>query len=271
MSALIREKKNSPSIILDGPQSKLTRLYNITGSNDDSVVTALLIATAPASATVAGVPLTKRVLSLRAIDHLAYEADAEYSFAGLEQRDPLQEGESSYQFETAGGTIHITRALNEDVFVASGTEPSFENLIGVNGDEVAGVDIVAPVFSFSETHVLPAASVDAAYKLALFNATGTVNNGTWKGFAAGEVLFLGASGTSRGDTAWQINYRFLAAKNQTGLTIGAITSINKKGHEYLWVKFDNGISQDRLVKKIDAVVVNQVYQTHDFANIGIGT
>lgn len=269
--SIIRQKKNSPSIILDGPNSRLTRLYTITGTNDDSAATALLIATAPASATVAGVPLTKRVLSLRAVDELAYEAEAEYTFAGNSPRDPLQEGESSYQFETAGGTIHITRALNETVSVASGTPPGFENLIGVNGDEVAGVDIVAPVFSFSETHVLPAASVDAAYKLALFNATGTVNNGSWKGFAAGEVLFLGATGTSRGDTAWQINYRFLGSKNQTGLTIGPVSSIAKKGHEYLWVKFDNGISQDRLVKKIDAVVVNQVYQTHDFANIGIGT
>jgi hypothetical protein len=271
MSAIIRQKKNSPSIVLDGPNSRLTRLYTITGTNDDSTATTLLLATAPASSTVAGVPLTKRVLSLRALDEGAYEADAEYTFAGLQPRDPLQEGESSYQFETAGGTIHITRALDETVFVASGTPPGFEKLIGVNGDEVAGVDIVSPVFSFSETHVLAASAVDTAYKLALFAATGTVNNGTWKGFAAGEVLFLGASGTSRGDTAWQINYRFLASKNETGLTIGAISSIAKKGHEYLWVKFDNGISQDRLVKKIDAVVVDKVYADHDFANIGIGT
>jgi hypothetical protein len=270
MSAIIIPKKNSPIIVLDGPNSELTRLYSILRTNDDSEATGLVLATAPASATVASVPLTKRVITLRAVDEKAYDADVKYTFAGKE-RDPLQEGESSYQFETAGGSIHITRALDETVFVASGTPPSFEDLIGVNGDEVAGADIVAPVFSFSETHVLPAASVTAGYKLALFAATGTTNNATWKGFAAGEVLFLGASGTSRGDLAWQINYRFLAAKNQSGLSIGAITGISKKGHEYLWVKFDNGISQDRWVKKIDAVIVNKVYQDHDFANIGIGT
>lgn len=270
MSAIIRAKKNSPIIVLDGPNSELTRLYSILRTNDDSVATGLVLSAAPATATVASVPLTKRVITLRAVDEACYDADVKYTFAGL-TKEPLQEGESSYQFETAGGTIHATRALDETVFVQSGTPPSFEKLIGVNGDEVAGVDIVAPVFSFSETHVLPAASVDTAYKLALFAATGTVNNGTWKGFAAGEVLFLGASGSSRGDSAWQINYRFLAAKNQTGLTIGSISSINKKGHEYLWVKFDNGISQDRWVKKIDAVIVDKVYQEHDFANIGIGT
>ncbi|HRI88156.1 MAG TPA: hypothetical protein PK869_07825, partial [Candidatus Hydrogenedentes bacterium] len=70
---------------------------------------------------------------------------------------------------------------------------------------------------------------------------------------------------------WQINYRFLASKNETGLTIGAITGIAKKGHEYLWVKFVDGDSNDIRVKQILEVVVNGVYKTHDFANIGIGT
>ena len=270
MTAIIRQKKNSPIIIVDGPESQVTRFYSIHRTNDDSVATGLVLTTAPATATVDSIPLNKRVVTLRAISEAAYEAEAKYTFLGLE-KEPLQEGESSYQFETSGGTIHATRALEETVHVASGTPPSFEKLIGVNGDEVSGCDLVSPVFTFSETHVLPAASVDAAYKLALFAATGTTNNGAWKGFAAGEVLFLGASGTSRAGGAWQINYRFVAAKNVTALTIGAITGINKKGHEYLWVKFDNGISEDRWVKKIDAVIVNKVYESHDFANIGIGT
>ncbi len=166
MSAIIRPKKNSPIIVIDGPNSELTRLYSIMRTNDDSVATGLLLSTAPSTATVNSVPLTKRVLTLRAVDEAAYEAEAKYTFAGL-TKEPLQEGESSYQFETAGGSVHISRALDETVHVASGTPPSFEKLIGVNGDEVAGCDIVAPVFSFSETHVLTAATVDTAYKLAL--------------------------------------------------------------------------------------------------------
>lgn len=270
MTAIIRQKPTSPIIVVDGTDSQLTRLYNVLRTNDDGVATGLIVSAAPATSTVDGILLAKRVITLKATGEAAYEGEAKYTFAAIEKK-PLEEGESSYQFETAGGTIHATRALEETVFVASGTPPSFEKLIGVNGDEVAGCDLVSPVFSFSETHVLSAATVDAAYKLALFAATGCTNNGSWKGFAAGEVLFLGASGTSRGDGSWQINYRFLGAKNQSGLTIGGIPSIAKKGHEYLWVKFDNGISQDRWVKKIDAVIVNKVYLDHDFANIGIGT
>lgn len=269
MSALIRPKKNSPIITLDGANSEKTILYSITNTNNDATAESLLIANAPSFQTVSGIPLTKKVLTLRAVDYGAYDAEAKYSFAGLE-REPLQEGESSYQFETAGGTIHITKALNEEVYpLASSSD--YGLLIGNNGDEPAGCDIVAPVFSFSETHVLSAATVNATYKGKLFSATGTVNAGSFKGFDPGEVLFLGASGTSRGDSAWQINYRFLASKNETGLTIGAITGIAKKGHEYLWVKFVDGDSNDIRVKQILEVVVNGVYKTHDFSNIGIGT
>ncbi len=56
-----------------------------------------------------------------------------------------------------------------------------------------------------------------------------VNNASWKGFAAGECLFLGASGSKRGSDDWEITFRFAATPNKTGLTVGDIVDINKKG------------------------------------------
>lgn len=35
----------------------------------------------------------------------------------------------------------------------------------------------------------------------------------WRAFAAGEVLFLGASGSKRGEEEWEITYRFAASPN----------------------------------------------------------
>jgi len=61
------------------------------------------------------------------------------------------------------------------------------------------VDITVPVYSFSETHYNSLAFVTESYKQTLFGLTGKVNNAAFKGFAAGEVLFLGASGSKRGD------------------------------------------------------------------------
>ena len=82
---------------------------------------------------------------------------------------------------------------------------------------------------------LEGAVVTRAYKLTLFALTGRVNNSAFKGFAAGECLFLGAAGTKRGSGDWEIGYRFASSTNVTGLIVGDITGINKKGWEYLSV------------------------------------
>ena len=70
----------------------------------------------------------------------------------------------------------------------------FGGAIGVTADGVEGVDITVPVYQFSETHYFSDAQVTGAYKGAIFSCTGKTNAGAFKGFAPGEVLFLGASG-----------------------------------------------------------------------------
>ncbi len=56
-----------------------------------------------------------------------------------------------------------------------------------------------------------------AYKSTLFFLTACVNSDGFKGFAPGEVLFLGASGTQRGQEDWEITFKFAASPNATGL------------------------------------------------------
>jgi len=112
-------------------------------------------------------------------------------------RPPSEVGESSFAFDTSGGTQHITQSLGTIAsYAASGTPPNFGGAVGVTHDSVEGVDITIPVYSFSETHFLDAAFVTPAYYGTLFNITGKVNNASFKGLAAGECLFLGASGSS---------------------------------------------------------------------------
>jgi hypothetical protein len=144
-------------------------------------------------------------------------------------------------------------------------------VIGFNGDNIEGVDIVTPVFNFSETHAIPDANVTGTYKAILFNATGKVNNATFKGFAAGEVLFLGASGSKRNDGPWEVTFRFAASQNVTGQTIGEITGINKKGWEYLWTYFKETTSQGANISSPEQVNVEKVYESTDFSLLGLGT
>jgi hypothetical protein len=187
---------------------------------------------------------------------------------------PPEVGESSFAFDTGGGTQHITQSLGTvGSYAASGTAPNFGGAVGVTHDNVEGVDITVPVYNFSETHYLADATVTLSYRGTLFNLTGKVNNGSFKGLAAGECLFLGASGSKRGEDDWEITYRFAASPNRSGISVGPITVASKKGWEYLWVRYadEEDAGSNTLVKKPIAAYVERVYEEGNFAALGIGT
>ena len=121
------------------------------------------------------------------------------------------------------------------------------------------MDITVPVYNFSETHYLADAAVTGSYKSTLRSLTGRVNNASFKGFAAGEVLFLGASGSKRGDDDWEITFRFAASENRSSITVGDITGVAKKGWEYMWVRYADAedATAKAIVKKPVAVYIGR--------------
>ena len=245
----------------DGASSNDEIRYMVTGTDDETEVLAAVKGTAPT--TLYGL---KRVnVDVVPLGAGAWECTVAYE--GLPNN-------SEYTFETGGGSVHITQSLaNVARYAAAGqTAPDFGGAIGVNGDSIDGTDITVPVYNFTERHQLASSVVTAAYKLALFHATGKVNNATFKGLAAGEVLFLGASGAKTGIDNWEITYRFAASPNVSNLNVGGITVTSKKGWEYLWVRFrdaEDGTAK-ALVKRPVAAYVERVYESADFSTIGIG-
>ena len=138
------------------------------------------------------------------------------------------------------------------------------------------MDITVPVYQFSETHYLTNDQVTPSYKGTLFSLTGKVNTGAFKGFQPGEVLFLGASGSRRGtdpDDDWEITFRFAASPNASGISVGSISGISKKGWEYLWVMYGKLDDSDTgTMKALPSVVyVERLYDLKDFSELGIGT
>ncbi|MCE5327907.1 MAG: hypothetical protein LLG01_15985 [Planctomycetaceae bacterium] len=190
-------------------------------------------------------------------------------------RQPAEVGESAFSFDTGGGTQHITQSIStiHKYAPAGKVAPDFKGAVGVSHENVDGVDITVPVYNFSETHYLADSAVTAAYKVTLFTLTGKTNSALFKGLAAGECLFLGASGSKRGAEDWEITYKFAASPNKTGLTIGDITNIDKKGWEYLWVRYVDAedANAKTIVKKPQAVYVEKVYDEGNLALLGIGT
>ena len=85
----------------------------------------------------------------------------------------------------------------------------------------SGTELLPMMYAFSETHYLSLAAVTDAYKQALFNLTGKVNSGPFRGLAAGECLFLGASGSQRGDSDWEITFKFAGSPNKASIAVGS--------------------------------------------------
>jgi len=252
----------------DNPSAEL--VYTVRGTNDDLAARAQAETTSPATYDA----MPRQTVSVEPVGDELWEAVVRY---GKNQAGSLPEpGDSIFSFDTGGGTQHITQSKDTvSTHAASGTTaPDFQGAIGVTADGVEGVDITVPVYQFSETHYFPNSAVTGAYKGALFSLTGKVNTGTFRGFAAGEVLFLGATGSKRGtgpDDDWEITFRFAASPNATGLSVGPINGISKKGWEYLWVRYadQEDTGSHAIVKRPVAAYVERVYDDGGFTALGI--
>jgi hypothetical protein len=69
---------------------------------------------------------------------------------------------------------------------------------------------------------------------------------------------------------WEIAFKFAASPNATDLTVGDITRIEKKGWEYLWVRYADAEDEETLIQQPVAAYVEQVDEYGNFALLGIG-
>jgi hypothetical protein len=182
---------------------------------------------------------------------------------------------NEFTFDTGGGTSRITQSLTTvATFAPSGLDaPNFQGAIGVSEDRVEGVEIGTRAYEWTETKSFLPSQVTQPYVATLRNLTFTYNNAPFRGFAAGEVLFMGCTGGIRGGDLFRITYRFASSENVTGQVIGDITGVAKAGWDYLWVRYadyEDGTAK-ALVKRPRSVHVERVYFPADFALLGIGT
>jgi len=272
MPVTVTEKFESRSVST-GPGGSAELRYTIMGTDSDTTARALLESAAPP--TFQALPL--RGVRLEPAGPMLWDGEAFYGEQTESSSSPPETGESVFAFDTGGGAQHITQSLSTvGVFAPPGrTAPGFQGAIGVTADSVEGVDITVPVYQFTETHYLADAEVTPAYRGVLFSLTGKVNSDPFREFQAGEVLFLGASGSKRGASGgggdWEITFRFAASPNRTGIVVGPITGISKKGWEYLWVRYEDAedAAAQAIVKRPVGAYVERVYPEAAFAGLEV--
>lgn len=273
------------------------RVFNVIGTADEDALHAsanTAISTQYPYWTYPGQPQVKLRAESYSVEYLgdtAWRVSIQYEKVGADDATQAAPLKRTRSFDTTGGTQHITqgRVVNgasERVYGPAGAGDGIDmkGAIAVDENGVNGVDIIVPQLQWTETYDVPSNYVTAAYIRQCHLLTGSVNAAAFRGFAGGEVLFAGMTGSQewddqRGNGPWSLSYRFIASPNRGpdlgGLpaeAIGDITAYNKKGHEFLWIKY---ASQEDTVKnqlrRIPlAVYVNPVYPESDFSKLGIG-
>lgn len=259
--------------VTTGASPSVTLKYYVDGAANENAALDAVLSTCPS--TYNGMPRQSR--SAEPISDTKYIVTAKY--APQESNDQGSSGsappESSYEFNTSGGseTMFVSLSTKQRVALPGGAPAAdYHGGVNVTDDGPQGVERTVPVFSFSETHYKTAASVSNAYVGTVFSLTGTVNNAAFRGFAAGEVLFLGARGSKRGvNVDWEITYSFAASPNVTNGSIGGFTGINKDGWDYLWFQFEDkeDANAEKVVRRPRAAYVEQIYKRGNFAGLGI--
>lgn len=256
--------------------STVTVVYNAFGSSDDSDVHDYCNTyfTSNQFYTIGDYTFMVESYDVEYLGDEAWKVSAKYVKSGADddtQNDPIRRTRS---FDTGGGTTHITQGFSERRYGAQA--PNQYNAIGVDGENVNGVDIVTPALQWTETYDVPSTYVTNAYIKSVAGLTGCVNNSSFRGFDEGEVLFLGCTGaqewdSQKGNGPWNLSFKFQASQNATNLTVGAVSGISKKGHEYLWVRYEPSVNSNVLLKTPKHVYVNEVYRTAAFSGLGIGS
>lgn len=182
-------------------------------------------------------------------------------------------GEWTWDFDTTGGTVHITNSKETIAKYATAglTAPEYEGAIDVQGDEVKGTEIVIPAMRLSVEYSHPAGVITMAYAMLLHDLTGTVNATPMFGRPPGEVLFLGARGSDGTLADAKVGYQFALSKNRLNFSVGAITGVDKLGWHSAWIayapatKTAGGLNYSVKVPKF--VYVERVYDTADLAGV----
>lgn len=187
----------------------------------------------------------------------------------------------SWSFEIGTSQLHITQALaHVQSYVESGTPPDHKGAIGVvsdglGGQKSEGCDVLVPVFTWEETHNLPAATVaSTAWITSMEALVACINQSAWRIWAKGELLLLGISGSHAKtlDRLVPVTFKFASSRSKTNLTIGDITGVDKEGQHYLWIEYEvtEDTSANSLTNRPKAVHVERVYDYAAFSDLGIG-
>lgn len=180
--------------------------------------------------------------------------------------------EPEMSFDCGGGTMHVTRAIYQEHRKG---DRDAGGLIGWNGQtgenfEVTGVDVPTAQLRETYTRIMSSSRITAAYKKTVAGLVGKVNSNKFKGWDAGEVMFLGMSYSApqKGSEKITVTYNFAIQLNEKQKI--ADVTINKQGFDYVWTMTHTEANEKNAPSVvIDGIYCARVCQRANFSALGI--
>ncbi len=226
MAVTITEKVTSGNTVLNSTAPTTTKIYNVWGTTEEATVISKIEETAPTSHR----GLLRSSIECDPRDHELWEVTVEYS---LEESLRYV---TDVSWSTTGKTQTRYRSLNTETTIDFdrnpwSSPPDFDGLINVSEDGPAGVDVIVPTLSFTETHKFNPEDVTEEKIAQWSELTGTVNLHEFRGFKKGEVLFKGVSGQTNADLI-SLTFEFDVARTWYWSHNGDVKTI--EGWNYMW-------------------------------------
>lgn len=262
-----------------GKGSSRKLLYHVLGSDDDATIIAAAATLAPATVTSYTGVLNLDGFSKAQVAPGFWAVEASYIDPQKQQeKERPDTGSLVASWDTTGGTQHITASLEtlaSTAYSASYDAPDFKKAIEVTTSGVNGTDVTVPILQLEYEYTFPNASVTDAYIRKLRDLTGTTNDAIWRGWAIGDLLFLGSNGrqSSKGDIT--ARFIFAAGKKITlsAADINMVDDLEKGAHDHLWYYFKTfqDTSAEEIVARPAAAYVERLYEKSTFTELGIGS
>lgn len=183
-------------------------------------------------------------------------------------------GKYTVSIDTGGGTFTQTQAYRTLSFAPEDeTAPDFKNSIDVQDGVINGAERIIPALRINVRAKIHRDFISSpfAYSLLLASLTGTTNKNAFDGAEPESILFAGASGEVVA-TDPMLSFAFIYSPNVTGLKVGDIEGITKKGHDVLWFNYRSFTDPvSRLSVQIPrAAYSSQLYLPAEFEKMKIG-
>lgn len=279
-----------------GSQDERRIDYIVTGATDDNDALDQLETDAPALYD----NMPRENISIREISKKdgIYEGSAIYTrnrgsaptqIAGTKPTTQLAASEEPnkwlYSFDTGLQSVHVAESrFGTTRFTPALTVPEipFKGINATGRDlHYEGGEIRKPLSTFTLEYFPSDVDVTASYQKAVRDAVGKVNSAEFMKHAIGEVLFTGATGTSRNTNDWQFTFRFEVSPNISNQVIGDPPddiTYSAWGHDLVWVFFQEKVAtvtgtgagaetQKVTVQVPRQVNVEHVYDTVDFNTV----